>query len=84
MMLHQANLRNDNCDAAKVCNPDGITANGQLQGLAPWNVGAYVAAVAGLGVGTILLLTNPRNARQTAVDVSPNGSGAGLMLRSTF
>jgi hypothetical protein len=84
MMLHQSDLRNAGCNAAKVCTPDGLNANSQLDGLAGWNVASYVAAVAGLGIGTILILTNPKNDRKTAVEVSPNGSGAGLFLRSTF
>ena len=84
MMLHQESVRNDNCNAAKACNTDGINANGQLQALSWWNVASYIAAGVGLGVGTILVLTNPKGDRQTALQVSPNGSGAGLTLRSTF
>ncbi len=84
MMLHQHDLRNNDCNAAKVCSTDGYNANGQLQALSPWNLGSYIVAAAGLGVGTILVLTNPTNKQKTALEVSPNGSGAGLLLRSTF
>jgi hypothetical protein len=84
MMLHQADIRNRDCNAAKVCSADGVNANNQLDALAGWNVGSYIAAAAGLGIGTILVLTNPTNGRKTAVEVSPNGAGAGLLLRSTF
>lgn len=84
MMLHQANVRDNDCNAAKVCSADGITAAQQLDALAGWNVGAYIVAAVGIGLGTILVLTNPTDGRQTALSVSPNGSGAGLTLRSTF
>jgi hypothetical protein len=84
MMLQQSSVRSDNCSAAKVCNATGANANAQLDGLVGWNLASYIAAAAGLGIGTILLITSPKNHRQTAVDVTPNGSGAGLTLRSTF
>jgi hypothetical protein len=84
MMLQQASMRSNDCNAAKVCSTAGLNANGQLDGLAGWNVASYIAAAAGIGIGTILLLTNPKNNRETALDVTPNASGAGLTLRSTF
>jgi hypothetical protein len=83
MMLHQADLRRNDC-TNNVCSADGITANNQISALSGWNVGSYIVAAAGLGIGTILVLTNPKNDQQTALAVSPNGSGAGLTLRSTF
>jgi hypothetical protein len=84
LMLEDNGTRNSNC-TNKVCNTAGFTANGQLSDLGPWNLGAWVVAAAGLGAGAYLLLTNPSDSsRQTQVGVGPTGSGAGLLLRSSF
>jgi hypothetical protein len=85
MMLQQAKIRNDDC-VNKVCSADGLNANGQLDGLAGWNVASYIAAGVGIGVGAILLITTSKrdHDRETAIGVTPNGGGAGLTLRSTF
>jgi hypothetical protein len=83
MMLQQAKIRNDDC-VNKVCTGDGLNANGQLDGLAGWNVASSIAAGVGIGVGTILLITTSKSARETAINVTPTSGGAGLTLRSTF
>jgi hypothetical protein len=62
-----------------VCSSIGLNANTQLSALAPWNAGAWVVAVAGLGTGTILILTHPL-AKRTSVYASPTGVG----LRGQF
>lgn len=80
MMLHQQSIRNADCDAQKVCSADGIGAAQQLDRLAGWNVGAYVVAAVGLGVGTILVLTHPKSGTSEAINVTPTG----LELRGTF
>jgi hypothetical protein len=80
MMLHQASIRSDNC-TNKVCSPAGIAANEQLDAMAAWNAGAWVLGAAGLGVGAVLLLTNPSDkGRETQVAVSPSG----VLLRGSF
>ncbi len=84
MMVHQASRRSDNCNAAKVCDPDGVDANQQLSALSPWNIGSYAVAVVGLGLGTILVLTSAKSHREASIEVTPNGSGAGMQLRGTF
>jgi hypothetical protein len=84
MMLHQHDLRNADCNSAKVCSQDGIDANNQLGGLAGWNVASYVTAAVGIGVGTILLVTTAKTKKETALEVSPANSGAALQLRGTF
>jgi hypothetical protein len=84
MMLHQASVRSSNC-ADKVCNTDGIAANGKLHDMAPWNAGGWVAAVVGIPVGAYLLLTNPTDkALHAEVGAGPTGSGSGLILRGGF
>ena len=84
LMLEDKSTRDSNC-TSKVCNTAGFTANGQLSDLGPWNLGAWVVAAAGLGAGAFLLLTNPSDSSQkTQVGVGPTGSGAGLLLRSSF
>jgi hypothetical protein len=84
MMLHQNSVRSDSC-ADKVCSAAGITANGTLHSLAPWNAAAWGVAAVGTGVGLFLLLTNPSDkALHTEVGVAPTGSGSGLLLRGAF
>jgi hypothetical protein len=85
MMLHEKSVRDAHCDASKFCSSEGFDANSSLEALTWWNVGAFGVAAAGLGVGAVLLLTNPRESeRTTSIVVAPNGSGAGLGLRGTF
>jgi len=85
LMLEDNSTRSSNCNAQKVCNPNGITANAQLSALGPWNTGLWIIGIAGLGVGAYLLFTNPTDhAMETRVGVAPNGSGANLELRSSF
>jgi hypothetical protein len=84
MMLHENNLRSGDCNAAKVCNQDGLNANAQISALSTWNAASYVAAGLGIGVGAILLITSPASSNKTALEVTPVTSGGGLQLRGTF
>jgi hypothetical protein len=85
MMLHDKDVRDAGCNAAKVCTPDAYSANGALDSLGPWNAAAYAVAAVGLGAGVILLATSSRDReRSTSLVVAPNGSGAGLGLRGAF
>jgi hypothetical protein len=85
MMLNDKSVRDSGCDANKVCTSDGFSANSTLDALAWWNVAAYGVAAAGLGIGTVLLLTNPRDRESgAALVVSPNGTGANLAVRGAF
>jgi hypothetical protein len=85
LMLEDNSTRNSNCNAQKVCNASGITANGQLNDLAPWNTGLWITGILGLGIGAYLLITHPTDrATGTQVGVAPNGSGASFELRSSF
>jgi hypothetical protein len=85
MMLHDKSVRDADCNAQKVCSPDGYSANTTLDALTWWNATAYGVAAVGLGAGAFLLLTNPpARERSTAVLITPNASGASLSLRSPF
>jgi hypothetical protein len=85
LIEHQKSLRDDNCNAQKVCNAEGFGAVGTISTLIPWNTTTWFVAAAGLGLGTVLLLVSqPDSEKQTAVTVSPMSSGLGLGLRSTF
>jgi hypothetical protein len=85
MMLHDKSVRDDNCDANKVCSQTGLAANGEIASLAWWNAGAWAVAGAGLGVGGLLLLMSPpAGAGRLAVGISPSGSGIGLGARGAF
>jgi hypothetical protein len=85
MMLHDKSVRDDNCDANKVCSQAGLAANAEIAALAWWNVGAWAVAGAGLSVGGLLVLMNPpAGAGRLAVGISPSGSGIGLGARGAF
>ncbi len=85
VMLHNKSVRDDNCDAQKVCSQAGFDANSQMNAISGVNTGAWVVAAAGLGLGAILVLSNPPDHRgQTVVGVAPSTSGAAVTLRSSF
>jgi hypothetical protein len=84
-MLHDKSARDSNCDADKVCNPTGLSANNELGQMVGWNIGAWAIAAAGLGVGAFLVLSNPSDKEMgTQVGVAPTGSGTGMVLKGTF
>jgi hypothetical protein len=85
MALHEKGVRDDNCDAAKVCNRTGFDANATLGTLFDWNTVSWIVAVAGLGVGTVLVLTNrPVKNDQVAVTLGPTPGGAAVGLTGRF
>jgi hypothetical protein len=85
IMLHDKSVRDSNCNAQKVCAPAGIDANQDIGLLSGWNVGAWVLAAAGLGIGGYLVWKDSNDGEQrTAITVSPIGPGAGLGVRSSF
>jgi hypothetical protein len=85
LMLEDASTRSSNCNAQKVCNANGITANDQLTDLGPWNAALWAVGVVGVGIGAYLLIVNPTDrAMGTQVGIAPNGSGASFQLRSSF
>ncbi len=85
LIEHQKSVRDDNCNAQKVCNPDGFGAVGTISTIIPWNTATWIVAAGGLGAGAILLLVSqPESEKQVAVTVSPVSSGLALGLRSTF
>jgi hypothetical protein len=76
LMLNDKSTRDSNCNAQKVCSTIGFNANNQLGALAGWNAAAWVTAAAGLGLGTVLILTHPLT-RHSEVYVSPAGVALG-------
>jgi hypothetical protein len=85
MIEHQKGIRDDGCNAQKVCNLDGFNAANTISTITPWNTATWFVAAAGLGVGTVLLLiSQPRSEQRTAITLSPESSGLQLGLRSTF
>jgi hypothetical protein len=85
LMIGDKITRDRDCNAMKVCSDSGLNANTQLAELAGWNIGAWILAAAGLGVGAYLLIVNPTDhAMGAEVGVVPNGSGANLSLRTAF
>jgi hypothetical protein len=84
LMLHDKSTEDSNC-SNKVCNAEGINANGELAALGPWNLVTWVVGIAGAGAGVYLLVTHPSDkATGTQIEVTPTSSGAGLTLRRTF
>lgn len=84
-MLHDKSVRDDNCDASKVCSSAGLSANNELGQMVGWNIGAYAVAAVGFGVGAFLILTHPSDKEMgTQVGVAPTGSGTGFVLRGSF
>jgi hypothetical protein len=85
LIEHQKGVRDDNCNAQKVCNAAGFAAVNTIDSIVPWNTASWFVAAAGLGVGAVLVITSPREStRRTAITLSPNSSGLALGLRSTF
>jgi hypothetical protein len=85
LIEHQKGVRDDGCNAQKVCDAAGFAAVGTIDTLIPWNTASWFVGAAGLAAGTALLLTSqPESARRTAITLSPNSSGLGLGVRSTF
>jgi hypothetical protein len=84
MLLHQRSVRDDDCDAHGVCSAAGLGANSTIHSLVAVNTVSWVVAAAGLGAGTLLLLTHPPDKRATAITLSPTGSGLALGVRSSF
>ncbi len=85
MLLHEKSVLNDSCDAQKHCNPVGIDAKESINGTVPWNTASWIVAVAGVGAGTILLLTSrPDSGKSTALTISPTPAGFALGLRSFY
>jgi hypothetical protein len=82
---HQKSIRDDGCNAQKVCNLNGFNAANTISTITPWNTATWFVAAAGLGAGTVLLLiSQPRSEQRTAITLSPESSGLQLGLRSTF
>ncbi len=85
MIEHQKGIRDDGCNAQKVCTTDGFNAANTISTIVPWNTATWFIAAAGIGAGTVLLLVSqPKSERQTAITLSPESSGLALGVRSTF
>lgn len=84
MFLHEKSVRDDDCDAHRVCSAAGLGANATIESLVAVNTVSWIVTAAGLGAGTLLLLTHPPDKRATAITLSPAGSGLALGVRSSF
>jgi hypothetical protein len=82
MLLHQKGVRDNECNPQKLCSARGLDANGTIASLVGWNTASWVVAVAGLGTGAYLLLTNRRS--RSTVAVAPGPGEVGVGLRGAF
>jgi hypothetical protein len=83
VILNDLSARSNGCNAEKVCTVGGFGANAQLGSLSGWNAGAWALAIAGVGVGTYLVLTNPPH-RRVQVGVGTTGTSVALSLQGSF
>jgi len=88
MLLHEKSVRDDECNAQKVCSSNGYDQVTAIDANRTWNTVAWIVAAAGLGGGTILVLTSQKHdaapATTTGLTVTPAPAGATFGLRSTF
>jgi hypothetical protein len=85
MLVHDKSILDSQCNAQKLCTENGADAAGAISSLKPWNTGTWIAGIVGVGAGAALLFTSqPDKPASTAITLSPEGSGAGLGLRSQF
>jgi hypothetical protein len=85
LIEHQKSIRDEGCNAQKVCSGDGFAAVGTIDTITPWNTGSWFVAAAGLAAGIALVISSPpHHERQTTVSLSPASSGIDLSVRSTF
>ena len=85
LIEHQKGIRDDGCNAQKVCTSDGFAAVGTIDTITPWNTGSWFVAAAGLAAGVVLVISSPpQHERQTTVSLSPVSSGIDLSVRSAF
>ena len=75
----------DNCDANKRCNEQGMVAADDGKSMMPFYTGAWIAGAAGLAAGTYFLLkTDGSNHQEPTVDAGPTTGGALVQVRGTF
>jgi hypothetical protein len=85
MLLHDKGVRDDECNAQKVCSRRGLDANGDIGLLASWNTASWIVAGAGLGAGAVLLLmTRSDSGLRASVAVAPASAGLGVGLHGAF
>jgi hypothetical protein len=85
VLLHEKAIRDDSCDAQRVCSQHGLDANATIASIVPWNTAAWVVAAVGIGAGAFLLFTNRSDTgRRTMITVSPAAAGVAVRLWSSF
>ncbi|MCL2447662.1 MAG: hypothetical protein FWD17_01810 [Polyangiaceae bacterium] len=84
MLLYQKGVRDDNCDAHKVCSARGLAAVDTIHTIIPWNTASWIVTVAGLGAGVALFFASRDGAQTTAIALSPANAGATIGIRSSF
>lgn len=85
MLLHDKGVRDDECNAQKVCSQRGLDANGDIGLLTSWNTASWIFTGAGLGAGAILLLmTRSDSGPRANVAVAPASAGLGVGLHGAF
>ncbi len=85
LILHQKSIRDDGCNAQKVCDEDGKNAASTIDTIVPWNTASWIVGAVGVTAGLVLVLTSqPKAGPETMLTVSPALAGASIGIRSTF
>jgi hypothetical protein len=85
MLLHEKAVRDEECNAQKLCSQRGLDANGSIATVVGWNTAAWIVMAAGLGAGAYLLFTNRPDSKPSAtIAVAPNPKGIEIGLHGAF
>ena len=85
MVFSKKSTQNDHCDAAKVCDQEGLDAASSARTFATVSTVASVVGLAGIGVGAYLLLTRSEPGQpQATLHVAPVAGGAAIAFTRGF
>jgi len=81
MTLDRAGTVKDHCDGDLACDPEGTSAASSGKTLSLVSTITIIAGVVGIGVGTVLILTNPN---KTGMTFAPGPGDVGLAMKRSF
>ena len=85
VLAHKEPLDRQCVDPIRICSPDGKVTTGGHHSLATVSAAGWAIGVLGLGTGAALILSsNPKTRRETALGTNFYRGGAGLKVTRTF